>query len=89
MFQLKTFLQNHSFSKNFLPRALLDLGSKKTWAFLTWSSYLIYLHVRHYHQNSARLQLGFLAFSFMVLWICWLGLNYLPSTQYSFHTYIE
>jgi len=62
---------------------------KETWAFLTWISYLIYLHVRHYHQNAARLKLGFLAFSFIVLLICWFGVNYLPSAQYSVHTYTE
>ncbi len=89
MFSLKTLLQDHSFSENFLPSALLDLGTKNNLEILTWSSNLIYLHVGLYQQNSAWLQLHFLAFSFMVLLICWLGLNYLPSAQYSVHTYTE
>lgn len=62
---------------------------KEIWAFLTWISYLIYLHFRHYHHNSQRFVLGFLAFSFLVLLICWFGVNYLPSANYSVHTYTQ
>jgi len=39
-------------------------------------------------RGAARFKLGFLAFLFILL-ICWFGLNYLPSAQYSVHTYTE
>ncbi len=60
---------------------------KETWAFLTWVAYLVYLHIRHYHKYSKRLALKYLALSFVVLLVCWFGVNYLPSATYSVHTY--
>jgi len=62
---------------------------KETWAFLTWIAYLVYLHLRHHHPNATRMRLSFLAMSFVVLLICWFGVNYLPSASYSVHTYSQ
>ncbi len=60
---------------------------KETWAFLTWIAYLVFLHIRHHHKQSQKLALQYLAFSFIVLLVCWFGVNYLPSASYSVHTY--
>lgn len=60
---------------------------KETWAFLTWLAYLIYLHFRYYHPAKIRTHLWILSISFIVLLICWFGINYLPSAQTSVHVY--
>ena len=60
---------------------------KETWPFLTWLAYLIYLHFRYYHPNKTKTHLWILSISFIVLLICWFGINYLPSAQNSVHVY--
>ncbi len=60
---------------------------KETWAFLTWLIYLVYIHLRHHKPQKIMLSLWILAFSFLVLLICWFGINYLPTAQNSVHTY--
>ncbi len=60
---------------------------KETWAFLTWLGYLIYIHLRNFHPKKIRFQLWILALAFVILLICWFGINYLPSAQNSVHTY--
>lgn len=60
---------------------------KETWAFLTWSSYLIYLHVRARHQVKPTLNMLLLAAGFAVLLLCWFGVNMMPTAQESVHTY--
>ncbi len=60
---------------------------KETWAFLTWFAYLLYIHYRRYksaHQKSAFV---LLIIAFVILIICWMGVNYLPSAQGSMHVY--
>jgi ABC-type transport system involved in cytochrome c biogenesis permease subunit len=60
---------------------------KETWAFLTWLVYLVYIHFRY---NKPKATLGpqwTLALAFVVLLIAWFGINYLPSAQFSVHTY--
>ena len=61
---------------------------KETWAFLSWLAYLVYLHAWRYKIDSAKLQ-WYLALSFVVLLVCWFGVNYLPSAQNSVHTYSQ
>lgn len=60
---------------------------KETWAFATWLSYLLYLHLRPVNKNRDFL-FAWLIFSFILLQMCWWGINYLPSAQgASIHTY--
>ena len=60
---------------------------KETWAFATWISYLLYLHLRPSYKNRQVL-FFWLAFSFVLLQMCWWGINFLPSAQgTSVHTY--
>ena len=61
---------------------------KETWAAITWLSYLVYIHYRQLPRQRKRLALSLLAVSFVVLQMCWWGINYLPSAQgTSVHTY--
>lgn len=60
---------------------------KETWALATWFSYLIYLHLRPANKNH-HLLFALLTFSFILLQMCWWGINFLPSAQgVSVHTY--
>ena len=61
---------------------------KETWAAITWLSYLGYIHYRLVPRHRVRLALGSLVVSFVLLQMCWWGINYLPSAQgTSVHTY--
>ena len=61
---------------------------KETWAAITWFSYLIYIHYRQLPRQNSRLALWLLILSFILLQMCWWGINYLPSAQgISIHTY--
>ena len=60
---------------------------KETWAFATWLSYLIYLHLRPSCKNEDLL-FSWIIFSFILLQMCWWGINFLPSAQgTSIHIY--
>lgn len=61
---------------------------KETWAAATWISYLVYIHFRLHRPQSYRRSLVILLVSFLLLQMCWYGINYLPSAQgVSVHTY--
>lgn len=60
---------------------------KETWAFVTWVVYLIYIHFRLSRPKERTLHLIILASAFVVLLVCWFGINYLPIAQNSVHTY--
>lgn len=61
---------------------------KETWAAITWLSYLTYIHLRLYRPRRVRMALLLLLISFVLLQVCWWGINYLPSAQgVSVHTY--
>jgi len=61
---------------------------KETWAAITWFAYLVYIHYRHLPHHQVRLSLWILILSFVLLQMCWWGINYLPSAQQtSVHTY--
>lgn len=60
---------------------------KETWAFLTWMIYLLFIHFRIKKSQNIKTTLWVLALAFVVLLICWFGVNYLPSTQTSVHVY--
>ncbi len=61
---------------------------KETWAAITWFSYLCYVHFRLYRPNLLTPALWMLIIAFLLLQMCWWGINYLPSAQgVSVHTY--
>ena len=61
---------------------------KETWAAITWLAYLTYLHYRHLPYPGIRPALWMLIIAFILLQMCWWGINYLPSAQAtSVHTY--
>ena len=60
---------------------------KETWAAITWLGYLVYIHYRLKKNSSNRTSMIILIVSFILLQICWYGVNYLPSAQQSIHTY--
>ena len=60
---------------------------KETWAFITWMIYLIYLHLRYFYYKKTKLAQLFLLGALMMLFICWFGVNYLPTASQSVHTY--
>ena len=60
---------------------------KETWAFATWLSYLLYLHLRPANRDANTL-FALLVFSFILLQMCWWGINFLPSAKgASIHVY--
>lgn len=61
---------------------------KETWAAATWFGYLAYLHFRLDRVRQYKHPLYILLISFVLLQMCWYGINYLPSAQgVSVHTY--
>ena len=59
---------------------------KETWAFITCTAYLVYLHMR-LHCKYEKFTLWMLPIAFILLMITWIGVNYLPSAQGSIHVY--
>lgn len=61
---------------------------KETWAAATWMGYLCYLHLRFGCRRKVRIALVGLLVCFLLLQMCWYGINYLPAAQgASIHTY--
>lgn len=61
---------------------------KETWAAITWCSYLVYIHYRRLPTHRPRLALALVLICFVLLQMCWWGINYLPAAQgASIHTY--
>lgn len=60
---------------------------KETWAAATWVGYLLYIHYRLKRSASDKTSMVLLILAFVLLQICWYGVNYLPSAQQSVHTY--
>ena len=61
---------------------------KETWAAATWLGYLSYVHYRLYPRHRPRVALWLLVVCFLLLQMCWWGINYLPAAQgASVHTY--
>lgn len=59
---------------------------KETWAFISWLTYLGYLHLSALKSSRTGLQ-WYIALSFVILLLSWFGVNYLPSAQNSVHSY--
>ena len=61
---------------------------KETWAAASWFSYLIYIHYQRMPSSRFKVALWILIVNFILLQMCWWGVNYLPSAQgMSIHTY--
>lgn len=60
---------------------------KETWAAVTWTGYLLYVHLRLFRRNTPRTLYWILIVSFLSLQMCWYGVNYLPAAQQSVHLY--
>ncbi len=61
---------------------------KETWAATTWLAYLVYIHYRRMPRHRSRIALCGLVIAFILLQMCWWGINYLPAAQgASVHTY--
>lgn len=60
---------------------------KETWALATWLGYLLYMHVRPRTQDR-RYMYALLILCFLMLCMCWFGVNILPSAKaLSIHAY--
>ena len=61
---------------------------KETWAAITWMAYLVYIHYRRLPGQRPAVALWTLVVAFVLLQMCWWGINYLPSAiGQSVHTY--
>lgn len=62
---------------------------KETWAAATWAVYLVYVHYRLTHKNQSfhRTPYILLVVGFLLLQMCWYGINFLPSASSSLHSY--
>lgn len=59
---------------------------KETWAAATWLGYLLYIHLRQ-HLKDYDYLFALLIFCFILLQMCWWGINFLPAAQESVHVY--
>ena len=61
---------------------------KETWAAITWLAYLVYIHYRQLPRHRERMALWMLVVSFILLQMCWWGINMLPQLrETSVHLY--
>ena len=58
---------------------------KETWAATTWAVYLGYVH--HRLRSSSLITLWWLIAGFLLLQMCWYGVNFLPTASQSMHSY--
>ena len=58
---------------------------KETWALITWLGYGAYFHLER-RVKDPRVAFAWLIFDFLLLLMCWFGVNYLPSGD-SMHVY--
>lgn len=62
--------------------------SKETWAAITWLTYLVYIHYRQHPRHNEKVALWIPIIAFLLLQMCWWGINFLPAAQgSSLHTY--
>ena len=61
---------------------------KETWAAATWLGYPVYIHYRLLKTSKNKTSMTILLLAFILLQVCWYGVNYLPSArERSVHTY--
>ena len=59
---------------------------KETWAAATWLGYLLYIHLRP-KMKDYDYTFALLIFNFLLLQMCWWGINFLPAANTSVHVY--
>lgn len=57
---------------------------KETWAFITWLTFAIYLHIRLIQGWEGTKPAWIATFGFLVIWICYLGVNLLGKGLHSY-----
>ncbi|MGN0281479.1 MAG: cytochrome c biogenesis protein CcsA [Prevotella sp.] len=62
---------------------------KETWAAATWCTYLFYIHHRIGKPSTNGIVIPYvtLIIGFLLLQMCWYGVNFLPSASESMHSY--
>ena len=60
---------------------------KETWAAATWCAYLVYIHRRLRKTAGYTATYSWLIIGFLLLQMCWYGVNFLPSASASMHSY--
>lgn len=62
---------------------------KETWAAATWCAYLVYIHRRRNPASTRQFTTtyGWLIVGFLLLQMCWYGVNFLPAASRSLHSY--
>ncbi|KAK7838270.1 cytochrome c biogenesis protein ccsa, partial [Quercus suber] len=60
---------------------------KETWAFITWTIFVIYLHIQT-NPNQEGVNFAIVAsLRFLIIWKCYLGVNLLGIGLYSYGTF--
>lgn len=57
---------------------------KETWAFITWSVFAAYIHARYINGWNGIKTASLGSFGFFVIWICYLGVNFLGKGLHSY-----
>nr|YP_010294548.1 cytochrome c heme attachment protein [Xyris indica]ULQ68370.1 cytochrome c heme attachment protein [Xyris indica]ULQ68450.1 cytochrome c heme attachment protein [Xyris indica]ULQ68687.1 cytochrome c heme attachment protein [Xyris indica] len=61
---------------------------KETWAFITWTIFAIYLHIRT-NPNWGSMNSAFVAsIGFLIIWICYFGINILGMGLHSYGSFV-
>lgn len=60
---------------------------KEVWALITWMVYLLYMHYRIAFKPKYSFAAKLLIFAFILLLLCWFGINYMPIASQSVHLY--
>ena len=60
---------------------LLDVGPQGDLGGGHWLGYLLYLHLRAARPKERNVAFAIIVFSFLLLQMCWYGINYLPAAQ--------
>jgi ABC-type transport system involved in cytochrome c biogenesis permease subunit len=62
---------------------------KETTALLTWSLYLIYIHLRQYQPMKFKINLWVLIIAYFTLLFCWVGTLFLNAIDNSIHNFVN
>jgi ABC-type transport system involved in cytochrome c biogenesis permease subunit len=60
---------------------------KETWAAIAWFAFLGVLHFKYAYENRRKTLATLVIIAFLLLQMCWFGVNYLPTVLQSLHRY--